>query len=246
MLSYFEDFITLCSALHFAYWWQQKSYLPKLCEELPAEATWWLPAGIVTRYFMNCCEWIPSNPPEEIQEHFENLMQSYLLEFVLVLMLIRTLWYKKVNIWNFQNWEMQCPLWRLVAIKRKNGTQSNSCQRSNWEINDCLKWLSMKQNNIWHRPTLALIGRRGLIYGKEDSELNGHLNRRNQIPVLFLIQRGVESHLLVDSSFPRHIKNVISSWIRRRRSLSLDKIMKMDHDNLRKSCIGKLPDRFGT
>ncbi|MFN9982754.1 MAG: hypothetical protein ACK53Y_22685 [bacterium] len=39
MLSYFEDFITLCSALHFAYWWQQKSYLPELCEELSAGAT---------------------------------------------------------------------------------------------------------------------------------------------------------------------------------------------------------------
>jgi hypothetical protein len=35
----FEDFITLCSALHFAYWWQQKSYLPELCEELSAGAT---------------------------------------------------------------------------------------------------------------------------------------------------------------------------------------------------------------
>jgi hypothetical protein len=44
--------------------------------------------------------------------------------------------------------------------------------------------------------TLALIGRRSLNYEKEDMELNGHLNRQNQIPVLFLIQRGVESYLL--------------------------------------------------
>jgi hypothetical protein len=35
----FKNFITLCSPLHFAYWWQQKSYLPELCEELPAGAT---------------------------------------------------------------------------------------------------------------------------------------------------------------------------------------------------------------
>ena len=41
----FEDFITLCSVLHFAYWWQQKSYLLELCEELPTGATWWLSAG---------------------------------------------------------------------------------------------------------------------------------------------------------------------------------------------------------
>ena len=44
--------------------------------------------------------------------------------------------------------------------------------------------------------TLALIGRRSINYEKEGMELNGHLNRRNQIPVLFLIQRGVESYLL--------------------------------------------------
>jgi hypothetical protein len=36
--------------------------------------------------------------------------------------------------------------------------------------------------------TLALIGRRSLNYEKEDIELNGHLNWRNLIPVLFLIQ----------------------------------------------------------
>jgi len=38
-----------------------------------------------------------------------------------------------------------------------------------------------------HMLALALIGRRSLNYEKEDMELNGHLNRRNQIPVLFLI-----------------------------------------------------------
>ncbi len=65
-------------------------------------------------------------------------------------------------------------------------------------LNGC----QMKQNNKLHRPTLTLIGRRGLNYGKEDSELNGHLNRQNRIPVLILNKRGVESHLLVDSSFP--------------------------------------------
>ncbi len=38
-----------------------------------------------------------------------------------------------------------------------------------------------------HMLTLALIGRRSLNYEKEGMELNGYLNRRNQIPVLFLI-----------------------------------------------------------
>ncbi len=47
-----------------------------------------------------------------------------------------------------------------------------------------------------HMLTLALIGRRSLNYEKEDMELKGHLNWRNQIPVLFLIKRGVESYLL--------------------------------------------------
>jgi hypothetical protein len=39
ILSCFEDFITFCSMLHFIYWSQQKSYLLKLCEELPTGAT---------------------------------------------------------------------------------------------------------------------------------------------------------------------------------------------------------------
>ena len=47
-----------------------------------------------------------------------------------------------------------------------------------------------------HMLTLALIGRRSLNYEKEDMELNGHLKWQNQIPVLFLIKRGVESYLL--------------------------------------------------
>ncbi len=50
------------------------------------------------------------------------------------------------------------------------------------------------------RPTLALVGRRGLNYGKK-GELNGP-DRRNRILVFYLIQGGVESHLLVGSSFP--------------------------------------------
>jgi hypothetical protein len=66
--------------------------------------------------------------------------------------------------------------------------------------------------------TLALIGRRSLYYGKEDMKLNGHLNRRNLIPVLILHSKG--------------------SGV-----LPLDKIIKMDHDNLRKVCNGKLPDK---
>ncbi len=47
--------------------------------------------------------------------------------------------------------------------------------------------------------------------------------------------------------FSRHnIKKVASGWNKRRGPLSLDKSMKMDHDNLRKSRIGKFPDRLGT
>ena len=53
--------------------------------------------------------------------------------------------------------------WIEIAMKKSQ----IHVKDQNWEINDCLKWLSMKQNNIWHRPTLALIGRRGLNYGKE-------------------------------------------------------------------------------
>ena len=44
-----------------------------------------------------------------------------------------------------------------------------------------------------HMLTLALIGRRSLDYRKEGLELNGHLNRRNQIPcsLLHLKESGV-------------------------------------------------------
>ncbi len=86
-------------------------------------------------------------------------------------------------------------------LKRGMKKSQIHVKNRNWEINDCLKWLSMKQNNIWHRPTLALIGRRGLNYGKK-GELNGRPDRWNRILVFYLIQGGVESHLLVGSSFP--------------------------------------------
>ena len=102
-----------------------------------------------------------------------------------------------------QRWEMRCLFMRLMA-KKKNEKQSNLSQRKflTERKNDCLKWLSMKQNNIWHRPTLALIGRRGLTYGKED-ELNGRPDRRNRILVFYHFSKGgVESHLLVGSSIP--------------------------------------------
>ena len=102
-----------------------------------------------------------------------------------------------------QKWEMKCLFMRLMA-KKKNEKQSNLSQRKclTERKNDCLKWLSMKQNNIWHRPTLALIGRRGLNYEKED-ELNGRLDRRNRILVFYHYSKGgVESHLLVGSSLP--------------------------------------------
>ena len=52
------------------------------------------------------------------------------------------------------------------------------------------------------RPTLALVGRRGLNYGKK-GELNGRPDRRNRILVFYHFSKGgVESHLLVGSSIP--------------------------------------------
>ena len=77
---------------------------------------------------------------------------------------------------------------RLV-IRKRNEEKSNSCQRSKTEqymtyTHACLDWLSGSQ--LW----------------KRGSELNGRLNRRNQISVLILNKREVESHLLVDSAFP--------------------------------------------
>ena len=89
-----------------------------------------------------------------------------------------------------QRWEMRCLFMKLMA-KKKNEKQSNLSQRKclTERKNDCLKWLSMKQNNIWHRPTLALIGRRGLNYGKKD-ELDGRPDRRNRILVFLPYSKG--------------------------------------------------------
>jgi hypothetical protein len=89
-----------------------------------------------------------------------------------------------------QRWEMRCLFMKLMA-KKKNEKQSNLSQRKclTKRKNDCLKWLSMKQNNIWHRPTLALIGRRGLNYGKKD-ELDGRPDRRNRILVFLPYSKG--------------------------------------------------------
>jgi hypothetical protein len=68
MLSYFEDFITLCSALHFAYWWQQKSYLPELCEELSAKAT-----------CQSCVKnYLPKLPDDYLSEHCNNIFYELL------------------------------------------------------------------------------------------------------------------------------------------------------------------------
>ena len=61
-----------------------------------------------------------------------------------------------------------------------------------------LGWIFLKKPGFF--PTLW----------KRGCELNGHLNRRNQISVLILNKRGVESHLLVDLAFPHNIGKVAS------------------------------------
>ena len=54
--------------------------------------------------------------------------------------------------------------------------------------NEKIAFISCQMNTEErHMLTLALTGRRSLNYEKEGMELNGHLNWRNQIPVLFLI-----------------------------------------------------------
>ena len=119
---------------------------------------------------------------------------------------------------------------RLV-IRKRNEEKSNSC-RSNWKVNDCLKWLSMKQNNIWHRPTLTLIGRRGLNYGKEVVNSTDIWTGEIRSPS----SSSTKEEWSLTSW--HNIKKVASGWNRRRGPL------KMDQDNLQKSCNSKLPDRF--
>ena len=114
---------------------------------------------------------------------------------------------------------------RLV-IRKRNEEKSNSC-RSKWKVNDCLKWLSMKQNNIWHRPTLTLIGRRGLNYGKEVVNSTDIWTGEIRSPS----SSSTKEEWSLTSW--HNIKKVASGW-NRKRGPSLDKIMKMDHDNLRK------------
>ena len=119
---------------------------------------------------------------------------------------------------------------RLV-IRKRNEEKSNPC-RSNWKVNDCLKWLSMKQNNIWHRPTLTLIGRRGLNYGKEVVNSTDIWTGEIRSPS----SSSTKEEWSLTSW--HNIKKVASGWNRRRGPL------KMDQDNLQKSCNSKLPDRF--
>ena len=80
------------------------------------------------------------------------------------------------------NWKTVTHMSKKMTIERKK-IAFISCQMNTEER---------------HMLTLALIGRRSPNYEKEGMELNRHPNRRNQIPVLFFIQRRVESHLLTN------------------------------------------------
>ncbi len=124
--------------------------------------------SIVTIYFMNCCDWFS----QIYQKRHRNILKTecnfiywYLCSYLCSLFKIPWL---KVELENHSQElrnEMSF-LWDWWLEKGMKKSQIH-VKDQNWEIHDCLKWLSMKQNNIWHRPTLALIGRRGLNYGKE-------------------------------------------------------------------------------
>ncbi len=87
-------------------------------------------------------------------------------------------------------WELPCLFSWDLWLKGTGKTVKSMSRKWLMKIRRLLllavKWIQKKK---WHMLTLALIGRRSLNYEKEDIELNGHLNWRNLIPVLFLIQR---------------------------------------------------------
>ena len=86
-------------------------------------------------------------------------------------------------------WELPClfswDLWSKGTRKTVKSMSRIWLMRIRRLLLLAVKWIQKKK---WHMLTLALIGRRSLNYEKEDIELNGHLNWRNLIPVLFLIQ----------------------------------------------------------
>ncbi len=153
-----------------------------------------------------------------------------------------------------QRWEMKYLFYEIVAKKNNENTVKfvskiklrekmialSGCQWNKriYDIDPRLPWLVVG---------VSIMKKRMNSTGVRTGEIGSSSST--------LFKRGSGVSPLGRFIFSRHnIKKVISSWIRRRRSLSLDKTMKMDHDktmkmdhdNLRKSCIGKLPDKFGT